>query len=194
MCCFSLFSSCEDNKYLSLFNNLKSISVYDFEHGQSKDIQGYKMFRNRKESRLIAEAFKDEGFSYNEQCDTIILCFIYDDFLSSLRPAFIHAYSSIGELHLDWEDNAYVAFDNDYDYGPNGKKDPTISIVKNHSMNEMNLLYEQYGGHEATGGQDSHFRIVILNGEVQSAENWVYVLDPGYWDYLEYGCNSRGTM
>ncbi len=64
------------------------------------------------------------------------------------------------------------------------ERDPIPDLIKRGAKTELSQIYTNYSTYAADAGPEYHIRIIVKDGRVISATNWIFTLDPQYWEDL----------
>lgn len=195
---FSLFGG-ED--VISLLNKVSKECVrYTFKSNDVIQVEKERPYK-KKVLKLIARELNKNGFTYNEKKDTVLICLDYADEIVTKAfsflwfsyyvscPVWIHAYSSMGEIHLSLvlNEGNYVqkTCDDDLYFG---KNDPLPGILKEGDIELFLKLYSRFFIQESITPlvcSSDRIRIIIEDGQIISATNWIYYLGPDYFNTIQ---------
>lgn len=169
----------------------KTCVTYDFEN--KREIHGERLFGHPDAIRRIAGELEKAGFDYNKDCDTLVVCLEYIDYLvfphKSVHgkttyyslPSEIHAYSSKCESHLVLNESYAYIDEVIRSKGPYSQTDPLPKVIRRSDEGLFKDIYAKYGDF-ALGGYGKHVRITLKNGRIDSVTNWNYTMNMFFWN------------
>lgn len=193
VCVLMSFFGGPDNLGALLKRANKTCVTYDFEN--KREIYGERIFNHPAAIKRIAGELNKVGFDYNKDCDTLVVCLEYVDYLVfpdesvygnttyySL-PSQIHAYSSKSESHLLLNESFSYVEETIISKGPYSQTDPIPKVIRRDDKELFKEIYAKYGD-IALGGFGQHVRITLKKGQIDSVTNWIYDLNLTFWDDL----------
>ena len=162
---------------VSLLSTMDTITVYDFQDKRTYQAKATPPFNQRRE--YIAKTLQDYGFKYDLNNDTLQIWYTYSAMEVGYPPIDIHAYSSLGEIHLSRIDKQRYHISNDAGNSGNpilsfDKNNVLPEIIRGNDVDSLISYYEDYGGDALDLFPYHVLRIDVVENRIKDVSEWVF--------------------
>jgi len=159
---------------LSLFRGVRVWDVHYYDDHIT--YKRYATSRSIEGMEVIAQVLEKNGFRYNPDKDTLLICCCYPDNVITRYPERIQACSSVDKVRLLLKRND----NNTVEYVSNNQEvisdDALLNSIRNNDVNAFSMICDNYYEPVLDSSPQHVFRYEIDNNTISSCSEWLFDL------------------